>query len=74
MLIERLRVIDSDSVDTSEGPITAPTTYYMDIALNEEESVAVPINRETYVALHNLETANEVPPTPVYAGFSPRFI
>jgi hypothetical protein len=69
MLIERLRIVDMDSIDTPEGPVVAPTAFYMDVALNQEEMVAVPINRETYNALHNLYTADEVPtPSGFIAG------
>ena len=60
-VIENLRVVDNDVLDTPEGQIVAPTTYFMDIALNPEEVVAVPINGETFGTLHALATANEVP-------------
>lgn len=64
MLIERLRVVDNDTIETPEGRMLAPTAYYMDLSLNQEEMVAVPINRDTYVSLHNLFTADEVPERP----------
>lgn len=68
MFIEKLRIVDNDGIDTDEGRLVAPTTYYMDVALNEEETVAVPIDATAYKALHNLFTIDEVP---VPAGYTP---
>lgn len=64
MLIENLRVVDNDTLNTPDGPVVAPTTYFMDVAISQEDMVAVPINPQTYEALHNLLTANEVPTGP----------
>jgi hypothetical protein len=64
MLIENLRVVDTNKLDTPTGPIAAPITYFMDIALNQEEVVAVPISGETFASLHNLATASEIPGPP----------
>jgi hypothetical protein len=69
MLIERLRVVDNDTIDTPEGKVVAPTTYFMDLELNEEESVAIPIDRGTYQALHNLATVRDTPEAGPTNGF-----
>ena len=54
MKIEGLRVVDNDKLETPEGDIVAPVVYYMDLAINEQESVAVSIGPETYSSLHTL--------------------
>lgn len=64
MLIENLRVVDNDVLQTADGPVKAPVAYFMDIALNQEEVVAVKISGDTYGTLHALGTANEVPEVP----------
>lgn len=64
MLIENLRVVDTNKLETPGGSVGAPVTYFMDIALNQEEVVAVPISSETFASLHNLATASEVPGLP----------
>ena len=60
MLIEALRVVDN-RLPTPEGDTLGPTVYYMDVAVNEEEIVAVPISSETFVSLTDI-TAQQDPP------------
>jgi hypothetical protein len=63
MLIENLRVVDN-VLDTPEGQVIGPTTYFMEVAVNTEEVVSVPINSETYTTLHDLTTAHLPGSTP----------
>ncbi len=60
MQIEKLRIVN-DKLDDGEGITYAPTTYFMDIALNEQECVAVPVGLETYVTLSNLFADQDLP-------------
>jgi len=59
MKIEKLRILDNDRMETPEGSIIAPTTYFMDVELNQEDSLAIPINAETYFVLHGLMSEGE---------------
>lgn len=54
MQIEKLRVVNDTLESDDEGTVHAPTAYFMDVALNEQECIAVPVGLETYVALSNL--------------------
>lgn len=60
MLIEQLRIIDNDKIETPEGNIPAPTVYFMDIAVGEKKKASIPISQEVYTTLHNLVVEDEL--------------
>jgi len=59
MLIERLRVIDNAKIDTPQGLVSTPVTYSMDVAINEEQIMSVPISQDTYSSLHDIMTSHD---------------
>lgn len=63
MQIERLRIVDN-RLPTPEGEVVGPTTYFMDVAVNESEMVAIPINSETFITLNDI-VAEHAPPEEV---------
>lgn len=60
MLIENLRVVDNDTMDTPNGTVTAPVTYYMDVSLEDKKIVSVPINCTTFSTLHSIAVTGEM--------------
>jgi len=65
MLIEQLRVIDNDKIETPEGNIPAPTAYFMDVVVNEKKKASVSISQDVYTVLHNLVIKSEPSTAPV---------
>ena len=58
MKIVDLRVVD-DSLRTEEGEIRAPTTFQMDVEDYYGDRFTVPVDRDTYMTLHNLIISRE---------------
>lgn len=59
MEIVNVRVVN-DQLDTPEGTIHAPTTFFMDVKLEAGDQVGIPISYETYKGITDL-IANELP-------------
>ena len=59
MIITNLGIIN-DKLETPEGTINAPTTFYMEVLPSEIHSMhtIVPITYETYRVLSDLEAQN----------------
>jgi len=60
MEIKAIRVVDN-RLPTPQGEITGPTTYFMDVAVSEVETVAVPIDLGTFVSLTDITAEHEPP-------------
>jgi len=61
MIIERLRINEEETIDTKDGPVSFGPSYFMDVAINEEEVYSVPVEENTYRSLHSLMTLHDQP-------------